>query len=79
MLTAVIWLSGLIFSAGISLATFRVIQSQTSKDINGLGLRSRSDGKKNDARFFAVSLILIQTVPEKDRATVTALLNAANE
>lgn len=68
MLSAAIWLVGIIFAAGVFW--------KTVKDLKGVSGKVNAAGKQSDRRYLSLCLVIIQFVPEKDRATAAAMLKA---
>jgi len=86
MLSAAIWLGTLIFSAGIFWATVRLTQKENAKefqsvrnDLKGVSGKVNGVAKKEDTRYLALCLVIIQFVPEKDRMTAAAMLKQGSD
>lgn len=79
MLTAAIWFATFIFSAGVAWTTVRLTQRNTNKDLKGVSGKVNGAISKSDNRYLTLCLVIIQFVPEKDRATVAAMLKAGSD
>jgi hypothetical protein len=69
MLTAAIWVASLIFAAGAAWKTL--------KDLKGVSGKVTKVAAQNDSRYLAVCMVLLQAIPEKDRAAYAAVLYKA--
>jgi hypothetical protein len=66
MLTAGIWAAGLIFAAGAAWKTL--------KDLKGVSGKVNRLEKKVDSQYLAACIVILQALPEKDRAAYAAVL-----
>lgn len=66
MLTAALWAIPVIFAAGGAWKTL--------KDLRGVSGKVNRNKQTTDAQYMALCLVVLQALPEKDRAAYAAIL-----
>jgi hypothetical protein len=70
LISYVPWIAGLIFAAGMGWSRL----GKTQKDLNGVSGIVKGNRQRADEQYTRISLAIMLFVPEKDKATVAAIL-----